>query len=404
MKRLFRGICIIATMSLLCGCTKNTTKKEEVLPEVDPSSALVMDGDEITNMSTNLPDTTNYSLDYVLETDDQPFYDYKACAESAEGLYFWEDSQSFRLRFYDFASEKSVVLCNKPNCSHLTLECDALFKDVYTPEVEFTEDYIQYYDGKIYLRARTSEGYVNLYSVNKDGSELTLVMSLFRVDVTKGQEDGTAFYREPEMLIHRGYVYYINNMDEEIKICRTKLGSDSSEVIFQNDGIRPNTYRLKAVGDYLFFQSGNFVDENYIDITGGIFAYNINTGDTIRVNDVISTYEISNDILYYTCPGKIECLNLKTGETKLIKDFGDDAYHFIGVVDSTICVESDDELVGYDVDGNELFSIDGEKTIAWRFGHHGKLFIYGTESVSDGAFSVNKYFFDLNTLETKPLL
>lgn len=292
-------------------------------------------------------DLINYSLDYQFDTDFQSSFQWTDATRNETGYYFLKDApgleDGLRLCYFDEAAGRYIILCSKPDCAHTDDSCNAYLEtNPYKGTDIFLASYIQYYEGGVYVAARGTEGYVNLYRIAADGSTRDKVMPLF-----KQLEDKTSAgleFRYPYVCIHRGYVYFINNMSTKNKIFRIKLGGDTQELVYENDGERPLLYRMKAYGDFLFFQSGNFWDEKCIDITSGIYAYNIHTGEvTLVKKDAISEYQVLGHDLYYDGKGTVECYSLDESVGKgsfpiLLTDF---------YVDS-------ERVIYYDNGGNHL--------------------------------------------------
>lgn len=90
-------------------------------------------------------------------------------------------------------------------------------------------------------------------------------MTLYRLEAGDGEV--TPY---PEVCIHRGYVYYVIPFQSTMKLQRMKLGSKEAETVYEMTGDRQNLYRIKAYGNHIFFQAGNFSADN-IDINASIF-------------------------------------------------------------------------------------------------------------------------------------
>ena len=237
-------------------------------------------------------------------------------AKAENGYYIWEEGRG-RLMYFDTASKNYIPLCNKPNCTHNSEDCNAFFNSNGEEEIGYIKGhgYIQYYNGYVYIAGYDKEGYVYLYKVSPDGSTCEKYMTLYKADLSSTNpedDENVSQFTSPDLCIHRGYIYFFTNRESELKLHRIRLGEDDTEVVFENAGSRPSLYRMKAYGDYLFFQSGNFIDDGYIDIDAGIFALNINTAKVQMVKkDAISDYAISDNKLYYTTATGINCYSLE---------------------------------------------------------------------------------------------
>ncbi len=316
-------------------------------------------------------DLDNYSLDYVFETDAQTGFIYSECTKSENGYYVWGKREN-NLCFIDSQTLEMVPLCNRPDCSHMDSECNAYYKHGIGEEEFYDKNFIQYYDGYIYIVGTDNE-YENLYRVSLDGSTCEKYMSLYRIDLSpEGNDSETVVsYSSPEVWIHRGYVYYLNRKEEYPKIRRMKLGSNEEEIVYETGGERPNVYRMMPHGDYLFFQTRNFTDDTITEIDGGIMAYNINTEKTILIKKgAISSYGIKDKTLYYyKNPDEVISYNLESSEEKTVCRFqmsaeiqlyGDKYIYTHNFSRNSISV--------YDYDGKLLGSVEDDKLVMCSFG------------------------------------
>lgn len=323
-------------------------------------------------------DLENYSLDYVFETDAQTEFLLSECTKSENGYYAWGRSWiNKNLCFIDSQTLKAEPLCTLSDCMHVDSTCNAYFNNSIKDNGEFYDHhYIQYYDGYIYIVGMDHE-YENLYRVSLDGSTCDKYMSLYKVDLSPkgdyGDMDTTNVlsYMSPDVWIHRGYVYYIDNKATYPKICRMKLGGNVSEVVYETGGESPMLYRMLPYGDYLFFQTGNFINASGTDIEGGIMAYNINTGKTILVKKgAVSTYGIKNNTLYYyNSLNEIVSVDLENGEKKTVCHldmalndgvFSEKYIYSFNYEEGTLCI--------YDYDGKLLGSVYDKNIVMCWFG------------------------------------
>ncbi|MCR5636250.1 MAG: hypothetical protein K6F76_03600 [Clostridiales bacterium] len=82
----------------------------------------------------------------------------------AEGGYYFTTFEHHMLYYFDKATKKVVPVCNRPECSHDSTDCNA-----YIGEIQHYPG-LWYYDGKLYVLGYKS-GIMGLYTVSKDGSE-----------------------------------------------------------------------------------------------------------------------------------------------------------------------------------------------------------------------------------------
>ena len=225
--------------------------------------------------------------------------------------------------YFDIATKSYIPLCNKPNCQHDSEECNAFFNNYsIVGDVTYISNYIQYYDGYVYVIAVDEKsGYVYLYQISPDGSSSKEYMTLYKADLSS--VNGEVDFHSPNVCIHRGYVYFIDNGESAPKIRRIELGKKKAQIVFENKNTRPHLYRMEAYGDYLFFQSGNFIDDDCIEIEAGIFALNINTAQVQLIKKGgVADYTISNGCLYYATTSGINCYSLKDRTDEAVVDNG----------------------------------------------------------------------------------
>lgn len=352
-------ILLLFCIFLLAGCSKeSSTSSQNTGKTTEPDStyntgsgtenntdtakpSIVNDSHLVSGMKEEKLDLSEYKLEYNVPIDSQQEYLWTSVTKAENGYYTWEEGRG-RLMYFDIASKSYIPLCNKPNCAHNGESCNAFFSANGEGEIGYIRGYIQYYNGYVYIAGYDKKGYVYLYKVSPDGSTCEKYMTLYKADLssTKAEGENVKEFTEPKLFIHRGYIYFITGKESKPKLRRIKLGEDDTEVVFENAGSRPSLYRMKAYGDYLFFQSGNFIDDGYIDIDAGIFALNINTAKVQMVKkDAISDYSISDNKLYYTTATGINCYSLEeqkdteavnTGVRGNVAVHGDFIYFFNG--------------------------------------------------------------------------
>lgn len=309
----------IAGILTACGTTGNGVNGLEFEKETmsTESKEFLIDSYEEESL-----DLTKYSLEYQFATDDQPYFHWHYVAKSEYGYYYFKNEM---LMFFDKKSGMEVPLCNKADCSHTynSDECNAHISSSTGMEKDnISTNYLHYYDGNLYMMGYDNEQYTCLYKISADGSIRERYMRLYKSDMFSSDGNSTTIHvNTPEWTIHRGYVYYIYRYESEQKIRRMKLGGTENEIVFASSGYRPTVYRMRAYGDYLFFQSGNYTDETCEYVSGGIYAYNTQTGESQLVKkDAISTFVIEGTTLFYNANGNTEfrSYDLQSGQDKLV--------------------------------------------------------------------------------------
>ena len=335
--------------------------------------------------------------EYDSETDAQSFFSWGHIAQSRQGYYFCYGKQ---LRFYDFKSEQVVPVCNRPNCTHDSItspDCNANFSN-YSIQYDIGVG-MCYYEGNLYITGCDKDGYDCLYRISLDGSEREKYMRLYRSGMTVTTTEtleGTStqgYRRSPNFWIHRGYVYYINNMEKALTIRRMKMGTDKEELVYQTQGERAALYRMKAYGDYLVFQTGNF-EEDMIEVDASLCAYNTKTGEVgTIVQNVYNEYHIYGDDVYYATATEIRKYNMQTKEDMAIISGNSGYYSFCIDEDYIYTYNNGSILEVYTHEGQEvccvvasemqeLYNVNDGKIVAMFT--NGKIGIIETEDFADG--------------------
>ena len=339
----------------LAGCSNNS---EESSASKDTNTESVSDDRAVDVYSESILDLSSYELN----DNESPDFIWNYCASADSGYYYGRNNF---LYFYDIETATEVPLCNRADCSHIDETCNACF---ISDAVNLNN--IVYYDGYIYLvSTKSSTGDIFLSRISEDGSTCELeYMTLYQV---AAESEGTFEVRYPNFIIHRDYVYYIISNETVPKVYRMKLGTSDREIVYTSSGTRPNVYRIIYNGDFIFFQSGNFSDDNYIDIDAGIFAYNTVNGEVALVkNGPVSTYDVQNETIYYYSNSAIHAYSLRDGnETILIEDNKCDLTDFT-VIGESLYLWDDEEniLTIYDLNGEEIIQVSNENISSCFYG------------------------------------
>lgn len=366
LKKFFAVSFVLAASVFLFSCNeKNETDNngnnniKETVGEI--REPVVSEG--IGGYDEELLDLKNYNLQYVQDTDAQPCFEWTRMAKSKNGYYYWGEFPIEKgeglLMFFDRATEKTVPVCNKPECSHMDESCNAWFdakSSVENGDIEYDRSIMMFYEGHVYVIGYDFEGNMYLYKVSEDGSTCEQYMKLYKNEPTEPGNPNSINCATPEICIHRGYVYYLEAFESEPRIRRMKMGGDTEEVVFKLTGERPNVYRIKPYGDYVFFQAGNFIDDTYIDIEAGVFAYNINTGEIKLVRKgVYSDYVIADNKLYYYHDKGTNVYDMVTGKEERLEGVNSENDQIY--VDSQYVYVMESETVKiYDLRGNLVYS------------------------------------------------
>ncbi|MBQ9885962.1 MAG: hypothetical protein IJM37_03765 [Lachnospiraceae bacterium] len=356
-------ILIILMISLIMttSCNKSENASDPQISVIDIENQ--QNGLDKTEEKLNLEE---YSLDYVFKTDDQPQTIYSTITEGEEGFYYFscnyeDDSKSLinRIMFFDKKNKKAVPLCNIADCLHKDENCNACFID--SEEISYHLFRLKYNDGFIYTNASNSKGDSLLIKISEDGSIREQSNIMLKTDSNLEKEIDSILI--PDFIIHRGYEYFLDGTPYSEEIFRCKVGSDKVDVVYENTGNGANVYRLKGYGDYLFFQSMNFTNEDYTEYNAGLFAMNVNNGElTLVKKDVVRNYCIQDNILYYFYKDGICSYDLISGETRtVVKNFGDDGFDLFVEKDKIYAVDgSNERICVFNLKGEQIETYDLE--------------------------------------------
>ena len=323
----------IAAGLLLCGCSGKNNNDNNTNKDID------------NNVDNNINYVVgDYDFSYNEKTDSSVGYEWGYISESQDGYYV---SLQNNLKFLDSKLENCVPLCSNPDCTHNTEECVSYIDRSGI----LLSSSVYYNDGYVYEtgveKVENTGCDINLYRLKDDGTSFEKYMTLYRLEV---YDDETPGY--PEICIHRGYVYYVIPFQSTMKLQRMKLGSKEAETVYEMTGDRQNLYRIKAYGNHIFFQAGNFSADN-IDINASIFSYDIDTGKVEKVvENAVSYYGIGINRLYYSLDGGVQVYDFekKTSE------------EFIGkIYEEQSMLVSDKYVTVYDKSNMQVYDFTGKK-------------------------------------------
>ena len=323
----------IAAGLLLCGCSGKNNNDNNTNKDID---------DNVDNNINYI--VGDYDFSYNEKTDSPVGYEWGYMSESHDGYYV---SLQNNLKFLDSKLENCVPLCSNPDCTHNTEECVSY---IDRNGISLSSS-VYYNDGYVYEtgveKVENTGCDINLYRLKDDGTSFEKYMTLYRLEVN---DDETPGY--PEICIHRGYVYYVIPFQSTMKLQRMKLGSKEAETVYEMTGDRQNLYRIRAYGNHIFFQAGNFSADN-IDINASIFSYDIDTGKVEKVvENAVSYYGIGINRLYYSLDGGVQVYDFekKTSE------------EFIGkIYEEQSMLVSDKYVTVYDKSNMQVYDFTGKK-------------------------------------------
>ena len=300
------------------------------------------------------------------------------------GYYF---RNNFLLHYYDTSTNKTVVVCSKPDCNHG-------YEDNCAARIETSANDIFCYQNNLYvITSNFDENNVNsfiLTQISVDGSEREDLFSFVHIT---GEEISYEAY------VHRGYFYYsIANLDgskkEKLTIYRRALVKDApEEVFYESEAYGGDIGCIRGYGNEIYFDESGFKSpdsDEYMELK----KCNIHTkeAETVRENHY-GYYEKIEDKLYYFDKAKemlIEysestketrelCKVEKMAETDLKSD-GQYLYLYcFNWKSDTKQLPSKKRLQILDVDGNLVDTL--ENTDEFIGGDENYLFFKGIEDV-----------------------
>lgn len=401
MRKRFLGIVLLFMIFFTVGCSKEAG---------DADTTKESDNIELTG--NELLDLQHYSLEYVFHTDAQPYFNWGAVTKSENGYYMTREIQvsdltedckegGNLLMFYDNVSKQFVPVCNQPNCKHLDKNCNA-YLSILSEEDYMDRNFIQYYDGTIYMIGYDTEDYVCLYKIAPDGSTREKYMRLYKRDNVQSKDTDSSEWVTPEVCIHRGYVYFIDAKENMPKLRRMKLGGSEIEYIYETSGERPQLYRMEPYGDYLFFQTGCYRNEKSEKLDGGIYTYNIQNGEiSLLKKDAVSSYTVYDYQLYYSMKDEIRSLSILTGKDEKVLDYSN-GYCNMGVDKNYIATVSfEGKIEIYDKESKALVFEEQEDSATIYFGDEDLLFGEWIEVKEEDQAEIKWKLFEKKELQKK---
>lgn len=198
---------------------------------------------------------------------------------------------------YTVENQKMYPLCNKADCEHNTIDCNAYLKKAQQQTI--------WYDGEgIYVIGMGKNGTYSLYKISTDGSGSEKLSDIFQTTGMKSFSIASYF--------NGNYMYYKLTLRDAAdiaagsysdKLYRIELKSKAQpELVYENkDGESKNS---TAIGKcyfydgYIYMTIIKFNDEN---TSYGLYRYSIeNNTMELFLSRYMSYYFITDDILYYT--------------------------------------------------------------------------------------------------------
>ena len=276
------------------------------------------------------------------ETDEQSYWnpDIHSIAKSEEGYYFLTyDVDGTTLKYFDDATQRTIAVCAKPDCTHDNSDCNAFFS------MDYLSSPVYYYKGYIYM-VRVDGGMAKVVRIQKDGSKREDVADLFA-------NDGVTSL---SMVFHDDCIYAYDHLghtasDEVGKevIKKIDLKTGQSEEAFSYEGKNAAISGARSFGDKLFFKILTYSldrDKGEINESFLLYCYDYASENAEVISDKnISDYYVDteNGVLFYFVIGKGLYSRKLSGN------------------DATLLYKADDTIIraSMSYDGNYLYMSNG---------------------------------------------
>lgn len=309
------------------------------------------------------------------EADEQSYWnpDIHSIAKSEEGYYFLTyDIEGTTLKYFDDATQRTIAVCAKPDCTHDNSDCNAFFS------MDYLSSPVYYYKGCIYM-VRVDAGMAKVVRIQKDGSKREDVADLFA-------NDGITSI---SMVFHDDCIYAYDHLghtasDEVGKevIKKIELRTGQSEEAFSYEGKNAAISGARSFGDKLFFKIFTYsLDREKSEINESflLYCYDYATGDAQVISDKnISDYYVDaeNGVLFYFVIGK-GLYSRKLNET-----------------DSSLLYKADETIVRATMsyDGNYLYMSNGGAGSATDYSKRieRKIFVLKTDGTVVNTIALDK--------------
>ena len=309
------------------------------------------------------------------ETDEQSYWnpDIHSIAKSEEGYYFLTyDVDGTTLKYFDDATQRTIAVCAKPDCTHDNSDCNAFFS------MDYLSSPVYYYKGYIYM-VRVDGGMAKVVRIQKDGSKREDVADLFA-------NDGVTSI---SMVFHDDCIYAYDHLghtasDEVGKevIKKIELRTGQSEEAFSYEGKNAAISGARSFGDKLFFKILTYSldrDKGEINESFLLYCYDYGTGNAEVISDKnISDYYVDteNGVLFYFVIGK-GLYSRKLNGT-----------------DSTLLYKADETIIraSMSYDGNYLYMSNGGAGSATDYSKkiERKIFVLKTDGTVVNTIALDK--------------
>lgn len=377
-------ICIVLVFVLtVYGCQMNSENN------AGSREKAVIELSEISEVSKNI----NFGdIEYNLEYDNLNCFAVmlRNFAATGTGYYFFDmnEDASFKLMYYDKAQSMCVPVCQRSDCEHDDVECDAYFEN--------TDGRIWYYDEAVYyMDFMVENGTITyiLYKASPDGSVRSKVCELYTEDYDINQPS-----LSPELAIHRGYIYFsCSNREISYMFKLDVNGKGEPEEICRCSGYVTGIYNMQGYGDGVMFESFCYKEEtsDEYNVEQKILYYSQDTEEiSLLVDDNLGVYAVTKDSIIYSDSKDMFMYSLKDYTVKtLVKDEVDTVsydgqYIYLDNIGEDINRRKIDV---YSADGTCIDTIDmSGNEMDSNFGDESYLFQYVMEDQDFAIYALDK--------------
>lgn len=252
MKKSIILLCLCFSLCLFAGCQK------------DPSSPQQSSGDK-SGGSTADDNQANHGVLAIMETENGYYYNYGYSVNEPGKDYYGSGSVlRHLLRYYDKATQETILLCSKPECEHQGDDtCAATYQNLHIINSVL-------YQGQLYIYGLEKDQNIlrmNLYRATLDGSSMDLVGTVLEAENTLGEGVSTQPstrmfpYGDLTFIVHRGYAYlpYYMRIGAASKgfmgggVVQMDLRTGKTKIVYEMESLNSYyPYNLRACGDYVY--------------------------------------------------------------------------------------------------------------------------------------------------------
>lgn len=212
--------------------------------------------------------------------------------------YYYMNSGSNMLLFFNLETNDVIPVCAKPECSHDSAECNAFFGNKTALQS------IYYYRGYIYYFG-LSDGMAMLCRMDKSGTTRETIAELMP---NSGVDSIKAVFQGDYAYIHDGGEL-LSEQETTESIIEVSLSTGQKKTVYEVKGKGISITNVKCFGSKIYItvreaDPSISVEEMHVH-SRGLFAYSHDT-DAVEIisSENINDYYIVGDTLYYFVTGE----------------------------------------------------------------------------------------------------